>query len=244
MARVKRNIADKFNTPLAIRLRFLIEKSGITQNQLAQKLGKTRQAINSYTLGITVPDSDTIVKLSQFFDVSSDYLLGLSEAKTSDKDLQYVCNFTGLSEESVLKFNFHKELIRKSGNTCPKPLYSLIYDYFISSDNLFKIAHIISSYVTSKIELANNNKRNNDLYKKFHSYLGEFSDIDKIPQEFIDNYTNQITQICENEPVIEKYCKFALFDAQESIKDFAIKFAEKYLEEGIVYRTSNEANNE
>ena len=81
------------------------------------------------------------------------------------------------------------------------------------------------------MELTSNNNSYNELKKELASYSGELSDIDTIPQEFIDNYTNQITQICENEPVLEKDCKLALFEVQELIKDFAKTFAKNYTEE-------------
>lgn len=209
----------------------LRKEHGLTQEGLAKKLFCKRQKIADWERYKTFPSADDIIALSKIFDVTTDYLFGLSIVKTKDTTLQSVCEYTSLSEESVLKFNFHKELIRKSGNTCPKPLFSIIYDDFISSDNLFKMAHIISSYVTSKMELTSNNNSYNELKKELASYSGELSDIDKIPQEFIDNYTNQITQICENEPVLEKDCKLALFEVQELIKDFAKTFAKNYTEE-------------
>ena len=59
MPRVKRHIQDGYNTAFAKRLRMLIEETNITQNQLAEIVGKTRQAVNNYTLGNTAPDSDT-----------------------------------------------------------------------------------------------------------------------------------------------------------------------------------------
>ncbi len=101
MPRVKRNIEDGYNTSFAKRLRELIDDKGITQNQLSQIIGKTRQAINNYTLGNTAPDADTLIKLSKYFDVSVDYLLGLSDVKTTDKDIKYICEYIGLSVEAI-----------------------------------------------------------------------------------------------------------------------------------------------
>lgn len=106
MPRVKRNIQEGYNTAFAKRLRTLIEEKDISQNQLAGIVGKTRQAVNSYTLGNTAPDSDTLIKLSEYFNVSVDYLLGLSDVRTVDKDIKFVCDYTGLSENAVTNLHY------------------------------------------------------------------------------------------------------------------------------------------
>lgn len=108
MPRVKRNIQDGYNTAFATRLRKLIERDNITQNQLANIIGKTRQAVNNYTLGNTAPDADTIIKLANYFNVSSDYLLGLSNAISQNEDLKAVCKYTGLSERTIN--NLHEQV--------------------------------------------------------------------------------------------------------------------------------------
>lgn len=47
------------------------------------------------------PKVDVIKALAQHFNCSTDYLLGLSDAPTNDKDLSFVCSYTGLSQEAV-----------------------------------------------------------------------------------------------------------------------------------------------
>lgn len=48
---------------------------GLSQEELATKLGVTRQAVSKWELGDSQPDLDMIVKLAQLFNVSTDYLL-------------------------------------------------------------------------------------------------------------------------------------------------------------------------
>ena len=91
MARVKRNIQNAYNEPFACRLRALLEKNKISQSELAAEIGLTRQAINNYTLGITVPNADVLARLSKKYNVSVDYLLGLAETPVTDKDINYIC---------------------------------------------------------------------------------------------------------------------------------------------------------
>jgi len=60
-------IADKL-----IRLR---KKSGMTQEELAEKMDVSRQAVSKWESGQTVPDLGKIVQLSELFGVTTDYLL-------------------------------------------------------------------------------------------------------------------------------------------------------------------------
>lgn len=48
---------------------------GLTQEALAEKLNVSRTTISSWETGRTYPDLDRVVELSEFFDVSLDYLL-------------------------------------------------------------------------------------------------------------------------------------------------------------------------
>lgn len=46
-----------------------------SQEDLAYKLGVSRQSVSKWEQGTSIPDLDKIIKLSQIFDVSCDYLL-------------------------------------------------------------------------------------------------------------------------------------------------------------------------
>ena len=61
------------------RLKELRKMNGITQKELAEHLGFTHVAVVKWENGQREPDFSTIVKLSQFFNVSTDYLLGKSD---------------------------------------------------------------------------------------------------------------------------------------------------------------------
>lgn len=53
----------------------LRKKSGLSQDEMAQKLGVTRQAVYKWESGIASPEIDKIKAISNLFDVSFDYLL-------------------------------------------------------------------------------------------------------------------------------------------------------------------------
>ena len=57
-------------------LKDLRNKKGLSQEELADKLFVTRQAVSRWENGNTVPNADTMKLLSKFFDVSINTLLG------------------------------------------------------------------------------------------------------------------------------------------------------------------------
>lgn len=58
-----------------MRLRQIREKAQKTQAELAKYLGVSRQCYNNYELGNREPSTNTLIKLSEYFGVSIDYLL-------------------------------------------------------------------------------------------------------------------------------------------------------------------------
>ncbi|MBE5950541.1 MAG: helix-turn-helix transcriptional regulator [Lachnospiraceae bacterium] len=69
---------------VAERIKELREKNNYTQASLAKKLNVTRSSVNAWEMGISVPSTTLIVELAKLFQVSTDYLLGLSENVTLD----------------------------------------------------------------------------------------------------------------------------------------------------------------
>lgn len=63
------------NVDIAERLQELRKKSGYSQEQVAEKLGLSRQAISKWESGQGKPEIDNIVKLTEIYNVSADYIL-------------------------------------------------------------------------------------------------------------------------------------------------------------------------
>ncbi len=53
----------------------LRKKGALSQEQLAEQLGVSRQAISKWESGKAVPETDTLISISKYFDVSLDYLV-------------------------------------------------------------------------------------------------------------------------------------------------------------------------
>lgn len=60
---------------IAKRLQELRKKAGYSQEQLAEMLGISRQAISKWESGQGNPDLDNLTKLTEIYAVSADYLL-------------------------------------------------------------------------------------------------------------------------------------------------------------------------
>ena len=60
----------------AERLRELRKERGLSQIQLAEKLGVDFRTISNWENGVRKPDIDMLVIVADFFEVSTDFLLG------------------------------------------------------------------------------------------------------------------------------------------------------------------------
>lgn len=67
----------------------LRKAKGLSQEQLAEKLNLTRQTISKWELNQSAPDIDYLLRLSEIFGVSTDYLIkGEQSVNTPDKTSQ------------------------------------------------------------------------------------------------------------------------------------------------------------
>lgn len=69
--------------------------------QLAEYLHCSTQAINQYKNGTSRPSLDNLSKIADYYNVTTDYLLGRTEASSSDPDIRTACDYTGLSPKTV-----------------------------------------------------------------------------------------------------------------------------------------------
>lgn len=58
------------------RIRELRNNKGITQTELGKILSVQKAAVSKYELGLTTPSPEILKKMSEYFNVSIDYLLG------------------------------------------------------------------------------------------------------------------------------------------------------------------------
>ena len=77
----------------ADRIKALREARGWTQAELARRMNMTRNGINSWEQGLSMPSPPSLVDLARLFSVSTDDLLGVENYSA--------VNVTGLNEEDV-----------------------------------------------------------------------------------------------------------------------------------------------
>ena len=63
------------------RLKALREDNDITQTELAKAVNVTQRNISFYETGANEPDIKTIIALARFFNVTTDYILGISDKR-------------------------------------------------------------------------------------------------------------------------------------------------------------------
>ena len=71
---------------IADRIQYLRKQNGLSQEELADKIGVSRQAVSKWESEQSTPDLDKIIVMSDLFEVTTDYILkGLEPFSTTSK---------------------------------------------------------------------------------------------------------------------------------------------------------------
>lgn len=97
------NVTTLNNSSLSKRMALLRKEKGLTLQDLAVLLGLSRVTCGYYESEKRRPDSDIVAQMCRVFDVSADYLLGLSD--TRKPEYAEISKTTGLSEDSIAYLN-------------------------------------------------------------------------------------------------------------------------------------------
>ena len=89
------------NALFPYQLRELRKKAGVSQDKMAQSLGVSKSTLGLYETGDTLPDARTLRDIAAFFNVSTDYLVGVSSIPSTNNDTRDICEKTGLSEHTI-----------------------------------------------------------------------------------------------------------------------------------------------
>ena len=187
----EKSVLEKFDSPFASKLRHLMSnnmfKREITQIELANKIGVTRQVISQYANGNTIPNIDKLVLIADFFKVSADYLLGLSQGFSTDDELKFVCKYTGLIEKAIQFLNMIKQnadLENKGNINLKYSTYRLeiLNDFFINEKFDKLMLEMFKHYELSDrlIEINRKSLENiTELEKVFYNTYGELKGLKK-----------------------------------------------------------------
>lgn len=151
----------------ADRLSDLISKAaqnGITLRDIEKATGVKKESISKYQNNKAEPGLNSIVALAKYFNVSADYLLGLSDAATTDITVQEICKKTGLSEDLIIFLQYHN--FRSS-----------------TDDECFNKYHETGNFRDLGIFLRNSNQKVRDEWKDYITQIGKTNGCSCIPQQ-------------------------------------------------------------
>lgn len=100
------------------RLIKLRKELNLTQEELAQKIGYTRTAISAWEIGRNEPSNADIIKLAEYFGVSTDYLLGKTDIRNIEEDFKFAYHkeTEGLSDEEIKEALEFYKLVKNKKN--------------------------------------------------------------------------------------------------------------------------------
>lgn len=90
------------------KLKAVRKSKGMTQLELAKRLNIAKGSISAYEQGVTYPSVDVLIKICDILDVSSDYLLGISDEIT--------IKMSGLSEKQMESFLQFVAIVEQANN--------------------------------------------------------------------------------------------------------------------------------
>lgn len=87
------------------KIAYLREKRGLTQEDLSNRLGISRASLSHYETNRRQPDYETLRNIANFFDISTDYLLGRTNDPhmEMDQDVQEFVDSLELADETILE---------------------------------------------------------------------------------------------------------------------------------------------
>lgn len=118
----------------AKRLREEMHAQKITQEALARQTGLARQTISQYMDGSVLPNVERLYNICNYFDVSGDYLIGLTNSKREYTTDQPIQDTLKLSDGEL---RFFKGLTQgRSNELFPLPYNREALDYMLSDKDL------------------------------------------------------------------------------------------------------------
>lgn len=195
----------------ALRLGDLRNKKGLSQEELSSAVNIDRGTIAKYETQKRIPSYEHLTSFAEFFEVSTDYLLGITKNKTPDPEISMICEYTGLSDSAVQALNMIKGsdlsrdisiLLDEMEECIQKAAY---YDVDIYDSVLHKISQFFQTFDSGESQ------------KLYISKSGKIINAASTEKEYTDNLSfedcSQIKPVTATK-IIEK---IMLSDIEESL---------------------------
>ncbi len=96
------------------KIKMLRKQKGLSQEQLAEQVGVSRQAVSKWETAEALPDTEKIIQLAKFFEVSIDYLL--DKEMESEEEPRYEESRNGRNYYKKNKLETVSSLIKRKGH--------------------------------------------------------------------------------------------------------------------------------
>lgn len=198
-------------------------RGDMSQAQFAEKLGISRATVGLYENGSRLPDALVLRNIAKKCGVSTDYLVGLVPEPTNKIDMRAMCEYTGLSSETL-------SLIHR--------IYA-----FTSPHHIFALDDFLRIYAKEiyygLTEVRNNANTASSLLKKLEG-LGAFSE-EISAAEFPFYYANFISEHFDAEQTETALQKSKSSQIDDELFEEAESVAQKL--ELSIFRLSKTAGN-
>jgi len=108
------------------RLRKLRTNLGITQKELADKIGVSRTTIGGYETKGKEPSYNTLIKIAKTLNCSLDFLLGYAEEESSNNGVQQISPKLKASYEKLSKREDLQLLFKETENLNPDSIKRIV----------------------------------------------------------------------------------------------------------------------
>jgi transcriptional regulator with XRE-family HTH domain len=182
------------------RFRDLFNKKGCSQVELADAIGSYRTTVASWLDGKSAPNAYMAKALEDYFSVSADYLLCISNTRSSDVNVKAAMEYTGLTEEAVERL--------QGGFDYPE-YYEIDIDAAEKEENRRVVSALITSHefenmINSLAEAAKwayleSALTNLQMQRIQADILAGKTERESIPKDELDRITSELLQILKNE---------------------------------------------
>ena len=83
------------------RIEYLRKKRGLTQKELADLIHIQRNKLSYYETDERTPTVSDLIELSKALNTTIDYLVGHTNTSSTDKNIRFICDYTGLTDKVV-----------------------------------------------------------------------------------------------------------------------------------------------
>ena len=193
-------------------------KKNLSQEALAENCSISISAINNYENDLRKPDIEVLVRIANFLEVTTDFLLGQTDIEAKNIEVQLICDQTGLTELAIHRLS----LIKKQSISTPALFESInpitpidALNYLLESNGIHALTLAIRRYLTLL-----------DYEKNKENYLGDKKTKNKLENASLEMFTTK--QITGIEPTfMASQSEISLFYIQKTFASIIDEIASK-----------------